>query len=706
MIWEKLPLDQEKVRALASRYGVDLLTASILARRGVGEPEEMLFYMENDLKFLHNPFLFTDMEDAVNRIVSAREEEERVLVFGDRDVDGIAGISLLVRALEDMGISVSWRLPVGDDPYGLTIEAVEAFAAQDGTLIITVDCGISCCKEIRRARELGIDTIIVDHHNPPAGELPPACAVINPKVENSGYPFRDLAGCGVAAKLVWALRFAETEFYGEDMTLLNVRPVNGAYVLEAALLRNLLPVDSFTETLVPGLVAVDESRLKRFFHGPVFVYGAKIQEAMLREIFGKNTDISLVDLEPEFVKLFPEVRGKSLLRLKENFRLCCFKNGSVSELDVFVDLFTSWVLRRERRLSDAYTSLFDVVAIGTLADMMPLHNENRIIVGAGLSLLNSAKPRDGLRELLRLQNLLGKTISARDISWQLTPVINAAGRMGEPEKAVALLLSANAQEREALARDIVELNERRKKIGDDLWETVLPGARESFERNAGKFVFVCDERIPRGITGIIAQRLVKFFEAPAAACAVMDGRVVGSLRSTRGCAALGFLEACSDILSEFGGHDFAAGFNLLLEALPRFEKKIDELMPHISLEELGEEKVTIDAELPPSYLKPGIEEILAFFAPYGKDNPPLTFLTPGVVLEELDFMGKKEQVHTRLLVRAGEHAWPAVFWNSASRVGTDFQRNDKVNIVYQVEKNFFQNRETPRLSIIDIKRQG
>jgi single-stranded-DNA-specific exonuclease len=575
MIWQKAPLDQKKVREIAARYGVSLITASILARRGIEDPAEMLFYLETDLRFLHNPFLFVEMEDAVDRILSAKEEAEKVLIFGDRDVDGITSIALLVRTLKSLGVDVSWRLPLKDEPYGLTLSAVEEFAEAGGSLIITVDCGISNVREIARALELGVDTIIVDHHNPPE-EIPQACAVINPKVEDSGYPFRDLAGCGVAAKLVWALRFAGTDLYNQPLTLLNVRPGNDTLILEAALTQNLVIMDSITENLVPGLMRSMESRLAKFFNGRIFVYGAKAQEEMLRKAFPR-ADIGLIDIEPEIAKAFPGIKGKSLLRLRETSRIGLFRNEPMGEFDVFVDLFTSWAVKRNPKLSEAYSSLFDLVAIGTIADMMPVRNENRLIIRAGLDLLNSARPRDGIRELMRLQDMLGKPLTARDIAWQISPPLNATGRMGEPDTAVKLLLSDDPRERETFARSIVELNERRKRIGEELWDSLYPEARSSFERTGGKFVFVCDSRIPRGITGLLAQKLVKLFEAPSAACAVLDSRVIGSLRSTRGYSALGFLEKCADILREYGGHEYAAGFNFGMDELPRFQERLEQL---------------------------------------------------------------------------------------------------------------------------------
>ncbi|MCL1818577.1 MAG: DHHA1 domain-containing protein, partial [Spirochaetaceae bacterium] len=542
----------------------------------------------------------------------------------------------------------------------------------------------------------------VDHHNPPE-EIPRACAVINPKVEDSGYPFRELAGCGVAAKLVWALRFAETELYNEPVTLLNVRPGSGTFVLEAALLQNLVVMDSITENLVPGIMAGAGERLAKFFNGQIFVYGAKAQEEMLRKVFTR-AQISLIDLEPEIAKVFPGVRGKSLLRLREASRLGLYTKEPVGELDVFVDLFSSWAVKRSPRLSEAYSALFDLVAIGTIADMVPVRNENRIIIRTGLDLLNS-RPRDGIRELLRVQDMLGKPLTARDVAWQISPPLNATGRLGKPDTAVQLLLSGEPAERESLAREIYDLNERRKKIGDELWESLYPEARESLERAGGKFVFVCGPRIPRGITGLLAQKLLKTFEVPSSACAVLEeeNKVIGSLRSTRGCSAMDFLGKCSDILQEYGGHDYAAGFNFSKDNLGRFQERLDQLVPQISLTDAEEEKVFVDAEIPPAYLTPEIEDVLKFFFPHGEENPPLVFMTAGAVLENIEFIGKGQE-HLRVLVRAGSNAWPAVFWNSSERVGRDFSKNDKVTILYQMEKNYFQNKETLRLSILDIKR--
>jgi hypothetical protein len=215
MQWKKSPVSPKEVRNLHERYNVSLLTRAILARRGISGRNDVKFFLENDLSFLHNPFLFDDMETVVDRIQSALDEKEKIRVFGDRDVDGITSTALLVSELSSMGADVSYKLPEGDEPYGMTIAGVDQ-AMEDGvTLIITVDCGISNFDEIAHASECGIDTLVLDHHLSD-DKLPAAMAIIDPKVQGSGYPFEHLAACGVVSKVIWALRFAQTPFYHEN----------------------------------------------------------------------------------------------------------------------------------------------------------------------------------------------------------------------------------------------------------------------------------------------------------------------------------------------------------------------------------------------------------------------------------------------------------------------------------------------------------
>jgi len=704
MTWHKKEIDSAQVKEIAARFGVDLLTATVLSRRGVTAPEEVRFYLEKDLRFAHNPFLFTSMEDAVDRILAAIEEGEKIKIFGDRDVDGITSTVLMYKTLEELGADAEWALPNGDDPYGLTTKAVDHFVEQGGgSLLITVDCGISNVREIAHAAERGMETIVVDHHNPPE-ELPEAVAIIDPKVAGCGYPFRDLAGCGVVSKVVWALRFARSELYKQTFCLMNVRPGNGTYVIEAVKLRNLVVVDRVTENLAPGVVRIEQTRLVDFFAGcEILVYDAPPQARMLRELFGPAIEFGLTDMAPQIGKALPEMAGKSVIKIRDQLRGAGYNAKAPSELDVFVDLFISVVHARNPGLFEDFLPLLDLVALGTLADLMPLRNENRILVRNGMEVLNSTA-REGLRELIATQNLVGKRLSTTDVGWQLSPVINASGRMGVPGKAAELLLTADPARRRELAEVVTGLNRDRKRLGDAAWEKILPAAKRSYEELSGKLVLVADREIYRGITGIIAARLVNYFNAPAVVVALLADKAVASLRSVAGFKVGEFLERSADLFIDYGGHDFAAGFSITLENFEEFARRVPLLVEDLESVPASGEVLEIDAELPSKYMTPQLVDLVERFEPYGEGSPPLVFLSKRLLIAGLDLVGKREQSHVKLLLDSGPFKWPAVYWNAANRVGIEFNPGDRVDVVFRLGRNYFQNRESLQLTVLDLKR--
>ena len=515
MVWNKKKINVDKVKEISERFNIDLLPASILVRRNIVDFEKIRFFLDDDLQYLHSPFSFDGMERAVERIRQAVVEKERVIIFGDRDVDGITATVLLYKELLSMGIKADWRLPQGDDPYGLTLKAVDDFYEDHGSLLITVDCGISNISEIKHAESLGIDTIVVDHHNPPE-ILPPAYEIINPKMESSGYPFMNLAGCGVVLKLIWALRFSYTESYNKEFCMMNIRPGNDSYIIEAVRMQNLVEIDRITETLVPGVGDLSNSRLVDFFSLQLIVYDAEPQKKMLQKVFGSNTDIHLTDSAPEIWKTFPSLRDKSLLKMRAGSRMARYSKKIPEEIDVFLNLFRTFILRKEPSLSVEYEKLFDLVALGTIADLMPLEDENRIIVKRGMQRL-SKTDLPGLRNLLASRNLLSKTLGTKDIGWQITPIINATGRMGVPSRAVELLLATEVEEINRLTEEVISLNNKRKKLGEDSWNKLLPQAKQSFQDLDAKLVMVADSSLNRGITGIIASRLANYFGVPSIA---------------------------------------------------------------------------------------------------------------------------------------------------------------------------------------------
>ncbi len=705
MNWNKKDIGREMIRELTSRYGCDALTASILARRGIVEGPDLLFYLEDDLRYLHNPFLFEAMEDAVDRVLDAKDEGEKVLIFGDRDVDGITSTTLLAQALADLGMDVAWRVPEGDEPYGLSMDAVDAHAADFGSLIITVDNGISCVAEIAHAAELGIDVIVLDHHNP-QDELPPAAAIVNPKTRDGTYPFRDLAGCAVTWKFIQALRFGMLELYKQHICLLNVRPANEAYVVEAVRVVNMTETDRITETIVPGMVSISQTRLLPFLQGQqIFVWDGAMQKAQLEKIFGKGVEFNFLDMAPEISKEIPAVRGMSLLKLKDLSRIGRYQDKPVGELDGFLNVFITFMQRRNAIFGKRESEELQLVALGTLADLMPLKNENRILVRRGLQALNE-KPRAGLAELLARQGLGGKKIGTADIAWQISPAINATGRMGNPALAIKLLTESHQGERNRLSEEVIRMNTDRKQLGADSWAIVEPIAKESFPKFGERLVLASSAEIHRGVTGIMANRLSSCFRVPAVVvCMQADGTAVGSMRSARGLHLENLLEPCADLFIDHGGHAFAAGFSMQADRYPEFAGRLARLAGDIVFPDTDEEEeLAVDAELPHEYITPALLELSDRLEPYGEGHEQLNFLARGMKIVTADIMGKTEKQHLKLTFDCGKYKWPAIFWQSADRLNRDFSVKDTVDAVFQVNRNVFNGAEIPQMILQDVRR--
>ncbi len=704
MSWEKKVVDSRQVREISKKYSIDLIIASILERRGASAKEDIKFYLESDLVYLHNPFLFEDMEIAVDRILQAVDEGEKVRIFGDRDVDGITSTVLLHECLQEMGIQISWRLPEGDEPYGLTKEGVRQFADEDGTLIITVDCGVTNNTEIAFAASLGVDTIIVDHHL--VGEiLPPALAIINPKIEGCGYPFPNLAGCGVTAKLIWALHFSRTDLYKQELVLLHAEPGNGTVIIQAAKFENLVETDRLTEEIVPGLLKLESSRLADFLVGhPILVYDRDLEYKQLRTAFGEKVDIHLVDTAPEIWKIFPSLSGKSLLRLQGISRSLQYKEGEIQEIDAFISLFTTFVKMKNPSLSSEYLKILDLVAIGTIADMMPMKNENRILVKNGMAQLNSGG-REAMVSFMVEQNLIGKKLSTTDIGWQVSPVFNAAGRLGVPQVAARLLLSQNRTEHEELAKELVKLNKERKKIGESAWDRLFPKALKSLEEHNNKLIVLNDRNLHRGITGIIASRLMNLYHVPSIVIAHLEEKLIGSIRSNKTLNAKEFLSQFEDLLIDFGGHPRAAGFSVQKHNFEVFLKRVHQASQNIDVLHT-EDVLSIDAEVPSSFMNPDLIKIVEMMEPYGEEHRPIQFLLRDAVIDELSLMGNSDAKHVKLLIRSGSYKWPAVFWRAGERIDSDFSRGDMVDLVFRLGRNYFRNTETLQLTVLDISRAG
>ena len=203
--WQIYEIDEEKIEEISKTYHVNKLLATILVNRNIVSEEQIRLFLKPTRNDFHNPYLITDMKKAIDRIVEAIEKQEKVTIYGDYDVDGITSITVLKSFLKDRGLEVSQYIPNRlDEGYGLNKQAIEKIHKSGCELMITVDCGISAIEEIEYANQLGIETIVTDHHEP-GSMLPNALAVIDNKRKDSTYPFRELAGVGVVFKVIQAL---------------------------------------------------------------------------------------------------------------------------------------------------------------------------------------------------------------------------------------------------------------------------------------------------------------------------------------------------------------------------------------------------------------------------------------------------------------------------------------------------------------------
>ena len=703
MVWEKKEIAREVVKELHDRFDCDPLTASILARRGITESSDILFYLEEDSRYLHSPFLFDQMEDAVDRIYSAVDEGEKVLIFGDRDADGITSTTILYQCLKNMGIDVSWRIPSGNDSYGLSMQAVEEFAQNYGSLIITVDCGITNNAEIERAKELGIDVIVVDHHNPQE-QIPEQAIIINPKVENCGYPFKDLAGCGVTYKLISALQFAKSDLYKQQICLMNVRPANDSYIIECVKTVNCCETARISETLIPNLISINDTRLVDFLSGQqIFVWDAPLQLKMLTKIFGDGIDFNVADIRPEIASAFSGIENMSLMRLAPKSKLARYTDKESSELDTFFNLFVTFIQKRTNNLYTNNEKDLQLTAIATIADLMPLKNENRIIVKLGLKSMNTGKLREGLFELFSKQKLLGKRTASKELAFDIIPLLNSTGRLGQPEIAIKLFLEPDETERNKLADEILVLNKTRKQLGDDLWPLVDDAAHQSLPKYNNNLVIAADSQIHRGVTGILANKLAQCYNVPAIVIAEPeDNTLVGSIRSVRGYDVTELLEQCSDLFVAHGGHNFAAGFTLYKNNFAEFEHRLVTAAQIMEFPQGEEKTLCIDAELPPNYITPDLLKLVDTFEPYGECNPQLVFLAKKLKIFAADLIGK-DASHLKLTLSCGSTKWPALLWSGAERLKRDFDTGSYVDIVFNINRNTFNGVETPQMILLDIK---
>ena len=565
LVWQHLPCDDERAAALAAALNLHPTVARLLCMRGLADADEAARFLNPSLDHLHDPFRLAGMADAVTRIEEALARRHRIAIHGDYDVDGITSTVILRRALELLGGDVVHFIPERiRDGYGLQPAAIERLHADGVALVISVDCGIRGSDAARRARELGLDLIITDHHEP-EGDLPAALAVINPKRHDCSYPDKYLAGVGVALKLVEAL---------------------------------------------------------------------------------------------------------------------CRRAGKERWLPAFVK----------------------VAALGTLADVVPLVGENRVIARLGLGSLSRGPHTVGLRALLECCGLTGKTIDSYQVAFMVAPRVNAAGRMSTPDIATRLLLAtdeAMGEEARSLAQQLNDENLRRQQEEADL----VAQARKAIETDpsvgAHNVLVVGGEGWHRGVIGIAASKLVDAYHKPAIVLSI-DGDVAhGSCRSITDFDMLGALERCSDLFIRFGGHRQAAGLTMEAARVGEFRQRINAWADEVLEPDQLRPRLRIDSPLRLKAITPDLVRGLDALGPFGMGNPRPVFHAAPV--EIVDGPRSLKERHLKMTFSQDGRRFRAIAWRAAERA--DFLEKHKagVDLAFSLDRNEYQGETYLELTVADFR---
>ncbi len=562
------------IAAMATALGVHFPTALLLWHRGYQTPEAAAAFLHLQTEVLRDPFLLPDMTVACQRITEALNRNEHIVIYGDYDVDGVTSVSLLVLFLREHGGNVTYYIPnrIGEG-YGVNCEAVKKLVEQGASLIITVDTGITAIDEVAYAASLGCDVVVTDHHECQE-TLPGAVAVINPHRRDNTYPFTELAGVGVAFKLVTALE-------------LTIRQQKG------------IPTEDF--------------------------------------------------------------------------------------------------------LADICHRYIDLVALGTVADVMPLRDENRLIVSMGLRYMDQAT-RPGIRALLEQadggKNRQKRRMTSSVISFALAPRINAAGRISTASRAVELFLTENEERAAQIAAELCEINRRRQSEETKIVEQIAARIADDPAIGNAPVIVLHEDGWNHGVIGIVSSHITEKYNRPSILIS-FDGEMgKGSGRSIKGLNLVEALNHCSDLLVKYGGHELAAGLSVTKENLPAFRQRICDY----AKEQLGNEEPTVtlelDCELYPEEISLKQAEELNLLEPCGIMNPVPLFLMSDLTVLDTVPIGLGH--HTKLILEGKNRRFSAVcFGSSPDELG--FVSGDRCDIAFNLNVNEFQGNRSEQLVIRDMR---
>jgi single-stranded-DNA-specific exonuclease len=598
--------------------------------------------------FLHSPFLLPDFIPALNRLELAIERGEHILLYGDRDTDGVSSTAILKHFIRSRypQIPLTAITSTQNEDYGLSPVALGKIRKLKPHLLITLDFGTSNYKEINELESEGIDSIILDHHEIP--DHLPRGFLINPKRTDSRYPEKKICTAFLSLKfclgyLLWKTKEKHT-LYQDQVDLFRSRTFYMGIQLPPGFENSLPDMDKIAEFLgYPG-----------------------------RQLTS-----------------FPQKGESGILETLDRDKLPGSENLPIENRVFFFQL---------KRYPEILRWLYEnsgLAGIGTITDMMPLLGENRSLVKLSCHYLSNAaqgkiSAPPGLFALLQKTKLNPRKIQSKDLGWGLGPLLNAAGRMGKTEIAFELLCADSDQVAGQKSEELFKTNEERK----ERTKRNLFKMERYFERHPHKaersVIFCFEPDLEPGVSGILATKISEYYSRPAIYITPDHGKARGSIRSYGGENVLDLLGKVSDVLEHFGGHPEAGGFSIELAKIPLLEEKVTDLGDDWLNGQLSspEPKVS-DLKLEPSDLTQKLYEFLERFEPTGQGNPPILLSLEAVEPLGLQFMGDGKHARFRIL---GCGNLKFVIWNSAEQFSKLLSAHSKVDLWGTLEENYFNGK--------------
>lgn len=688
-IWKLLTPDENRLKALKST-GFPEVLLKILLNRGIDNEQSIERYFSPRTRYLFSPFVMKGINKALDRILRAVETEESIRVYGDRDVDGVTSTVVLLETLKTFTKHVDYTVPVIEDGYGLNPDYIDA-AVKDGVgLIVTVDCGIGNINEVKYAQSKGIDVVITDHHEPP-NELPNAVSIVDPKLKGSMCPQKNIAGVGVAFKLSIALELSRSTCLKKPIIAFDIS-------------ENDLDLIKFTPR--GGFVKL-KSLDKSVFSSCIPLFYSKEEEQAIADVlpdiaqFGRQNDPP----EPIYVNsLVNEImKEEALLSKKEliarlNLNEFC---GARALLLLYLKC-AEGKLASVRQLWQKY---LDILAIGTIADMVPMHGENRSFAQMGLRFVGKSK-RLGLNCLFTSLGWKNRSVSERDISFGIAPILNASGRLKTAELAIELLSTNLSSRANELAKQLFELNVERKRLGEECYKAAKAFLIEQNDIENDKILLVVSHFKNQGVTGIVATRLMLDYCRPVIVMFEDQGKFLGSARTFKNINIISALSYCAKYLDKFGGHISAAGLTMPFGNETSFRAALREYAEKNIDDDALTPEWAIDAKIDISEVNERFLGDLMKFAPFGIENPTPVFMAEEARFQEIRKVGETK-AHLRFkFKKPGEKAVYGIGFNLAEIMVPEQIRDGKCDLVFHVEPNDYNGVRSAQLMVLDCRIRG